>query len=91
MKVPGIEEICRTFGDTAYIAHKWDGIPELSQSMYRAGLLAVFETHVKGMLAEAMHEGIVQRDRARPPSYETENPTAYADRKISQLKKPRHD
>ena len=47
MKVPGIEEIVKTF--------------------------------------------IVQRDRARPPSYETENPTAYANRTIAQLKEPRHD
>lgn len=80
MKVPGIEEIVKTFNDAAYTrlgaGHKFNE---------RAGLLAVFEVHVKGMLAEAFAAG----DR-KIPGY-GERPEGYAERIIAQLKEPRHD
>ena len=71
MKVPGIEEMVETFMSVA--EDTFD---------VRAGLLAVFETHVKGMLAEAFAAG----DR-KIPGY-GERPEGYAERILAQLKEP---
>lgn len=45
MKVPGIEEMARTFAEGA-------GQPIPEHSVYARGLLAVFETHVGPMLRD---------------------------------------
>lgn len=78
MKVPGIEEMFKTFeANRRRFAHL--GV----DAAQRAGLLAVFETHVKGMLAEAFAAG----DR-KIPGY-GERPEGYAERILTQLKEPR--
>lgn len=74
MKVPGIEEVQETFMAGA----NEDG----QDNWVRRGLLAVFETHVKGMLAEAFAAG----DR-KIPGY-GERPEGYAERILAQLKEP---
>jgi len=51
--------------------------------------LAVFETHVKGMLAEAFDDGRLRSDLVLEG--EPGNGTEYAKDRISQLKEPRHD
>lgn len=82
MKVPTMDEIMDTF-DTA-----WGACPsKVADDCDRAGLLAVFETHVKGMLAEAYIEGHVDcQKRVMDVSGND-----YANRIIAQLKQPRHD
>lgn len=79
MKVPGIEEMVKTFNETA------GKLGNVNSPPIRECLLAVFETHVKGMLAEAFAAG----DR-KIPGY-GERPEGYAERIIAQLKEPRHD
>ena len=82
MKVPGIEEMQKTFLDAANEAH--------GESWIRLGLLAVFETHVKGMLAEAWLQCITKIDGSFT-AFDERDANEYADRAIAQLKEPRHD
>lgn len=81
MKVPGIEEMIET-GEAAFSSGQFVTLP---REEMRRFLLAVFETHVKGMLKEAYLEG-ARLSPARIPA-----PNACADRILSQLKEPRHD
>lgn len=80
MKAPGIEEMLETF-EAKRRRFAYLGV----DAAQRAGLLAVFETHVKGMLAEAFAAG-----DSKIPGY-GERPEGYAERILSQLKEPRHD
>lgn len=71
MKVPGIEEVQETFMAGA----NEDG----QDNWVRRGLLAVFETHVKGMLVEAYKSGGAGNLGGEHD---------YANRIIAQLKEP---
>lgn len=77
MKVPGIEEMVRTFSDAYFRAPHGS-----SEAMWGAGLLAVFETHVKGVLVEAYKSGGAGNLGGEHD---------YANRILAQLKEPRHD
>ena len=79
---PTFEEICKTFGDAAYSAHKWDGIPTLAQAMYRDGLLAVLDKHVRVLIANAHEDGV----RAGRSDVMMSNHHDYAAAKISAIR-----
>lgn len=81
MKVPGIEEIDETYlgGIVQAIQARTDGVT-WNDDIRRAGLLAVFETHVRGMLAEAFAAGNRQIQGGG------KRPEEYANRVLAQLK-----
>lgn len=80
-----LEEICKTFGDAAYPLHTWDGIPAAAKFMYRDGLTAVLERHVRGMIVSAARYGF-RLNEGQELSDAVQAIDNYADRIITQLK-----
>lgn len=84
MNVPVIEEMIET-GEAAFSS---DLILTLPRKEMRRFLLAVFETHVKGMLAATWIRCIENVEGEELDHLEADE---YADQILSQLKEPRHD
>ncbi len=99
MKVPGIEEMVRTYWSSKHLASdvSWDEMVARSDarskrivSEIRAGLLAVFETHVGPMIDAAVAFGL-KLDDGQEACEIVEARRLYRERILSQLKEPRHD
>lgn len=82
MKVPGIEEVQETFMAGA----NEDG----QDNWVRRGLLAVFETHVKGMLAEAWLQCVTKIDGSFT-AFDERDANEYADRAMLAASNPKEE
>ena len=85
MKVPGIEDVTETFLSASVVELNPHGNVDP-----KAGLLAVFETHVRGMLIDAIAFGF-RLDEGQEYSEAASAAERHVERILSHLKEPRHD
>ena len=86
MKVPGIEEMIET-GEAAFSSGQFVTLP---REEMRRFLLAVFETHVKGMLAEAWLQCVTKIDGSFT-AFDERDANEYADRAMLAASNPKEE